>query len=198
MDVLSSRFSIRLTRQPAYYPREVWTLEFPEVELPAEQAEKDLSEIATLNGQLPNPVSHYLRVTRTRTSWGAAGSFGDFVIEVSAGILGGAGTVGLTAGVKTVVDKIKSRAHGVLAGTPLTHVQAADLVRSHIELHYSEPSASLVETESSIELDSGGYQFSFKAPSGLEYGGTVGEIAGTPSCTRVWCRSEEDRLRNRP
>ncbi|MFI8080590.1 hypothetical protein ACIF6L_07370 [Kitasatospora sp. NPDC086009] len=197
MDVLSSRFSIRLTDQLACYPREVWTLEFPEVELPAEQAESDLSEIATLSGQLPHPVSHRLRVTRVRTAWGAAGSYGDFIIEVSAGILGGAGTAGLTAGVRTVIDKIKSRALDGLNAVPLTRDQAAELVRTHIELHYSEPAATLVEAESVLAIETGGFEFSFKASTGLTYGGTVGEIAGTPSCTRVWCKDEGDRPRGR-
>jgi hypothetical protein len=93
--------------------------------------------------------------------------------------------------VQLVIDKIKNRASDNVPGEPLSHEQASALVRAHLAMHYSEDAETLTEIGSAAALDAGVYEFTFKSASGREYGGTVGELAGTPHCTRVWYRSEE-------
>ncbi|MBW5481177.1 hypothetical protein [Streptomyces bambusae] len=190
MEVLSSRIAIRFAPGLHQLPREAWTLSLIEIEVPVEGIKEDLTALTTLDGKHDFPVSNSLSVRTRETNWGASGSFGEFILDLSNEALGGASGVGIVAGIGYLVAKVKGRIRDTFPSQPIDRAQAAELVRTHIELHYAEPSAVLTEVASSTALDTGIHEFTFKSPSGREYGGTAGEIAGAPTCTKVWCRSE--------
>ncbi|MFD3379221.1 MULTISPECIES: hypothetical protein [unclassified Streptomyces] len=190
MEVLSARIAIRLAPGPHQPPHEAWTLSLIEIEVPVEGIKEDLTSLTTLNGTLDFPVSNSLSVQTRETNWGASGSFGEFILDLSTGALGGASGVGIATGIEYVVAKVKGRIQDVFPSQSIDRSQAAELVRTHIELHYTEPSGDLTEVASSTALDTGIHEFTFKSPSGREYGGTAGEISGAPTCTKVWYKSE--------
>ncbi|WP_406187786.1 hypothetical protein [Streptomyces anulatus] len=190
MEVLSARIAVRLTSGLHRPPREAWTLSLIEIGVPVEGIKEDLATLTTLDGELDFPVSNSLSVQTSETNWGASGSFGEFILELSSDALGGAGGMGIGAGIGFLISKVKGRTQSAFPSQPLDRAQAAELVRTHIALHYTEVGEDLIEIASSLALDTGVHEFTFKSPSGREYGGTAGEISGAPTCTRVWYKAE--------
>jgi hypothetical protein len=189
MYVEEARVSVEMVKHLIYYPTEAWTLHLGEIHVNTDDIAKELQSIATLHGQEEYPVANSVRIRQSQTDWGASGSFGEYMIELSNNLGGGIGSVAAIAAIKAAMQKIKSWSSDPSDPESLTTSQACNLLKSHITLHYDVNHEELTETFSSASPGSGIQEFSFVAPNGTEYGGTVGELDGLPRCTRVWSKT---------
>ncbi|MGW0668335.1 hypothetical protein [Streptomyces sp. NPDC002746] len=193
MHVWESRVVVRLADHLIYYPNEAWTLELDHQSLSGDDILNELQRIPTLDGELGIPHSNSIRGSQSQTNWGASGSFGEYVIDISVNIAGGIGAAGFAALVQTVFGRIAK--HSPSPQQPLTPEEARNLLKSHLALHYGVPIEQLTETESTYSLDLSVTELSFLSTDGTEYGGSVGDAGETRRCTRVWRRAATPTVR---
>lgn len=179
---------MQLVQHPVYYPSEVWTLEAGELDGSVDEIIEDLRKITTLDGALAVPAMNTITAREGQTNWGASGSLGEYILQVSSNLGGGVGSVAAVAAIKAALQRIKQRSRDDSLIGELTADQARSLVKSHIYLHYRVLADDLTEKYSSISMEA--MEFSFTDPSGVEYGGATGAIMGVPRCTRVWRKGE--------
>ncbi|MFD9518034.1 hypothetical protein [Streptomyces sp. NPDC059979] len=172
-----------------------WTLELGELDAVGEEIVQELKRITTLDGKLPFPVSHQVTARESQTEWGASGSFGQYMLELSVNYGGGLGAVGTVEVIKAAFKAIRLRSSHPAEQDPLSSDDARALIRRHLSLHFEVPAEQL--TESYCESSSNGqvHTFSFVAADGVEYGGTVGGPDEPDQCTKVWRKSGEARFR---
>ncbi|MFF7300277.1 hypothetical protein [Streptomyces sp. NPDC008265] len=172
-----------------------WTLEVGELDAAGEYIVQELKRVTTLDGKLAVPVSHQVTARESQTEWGASGSFGQYMLELSVNYLGGLGAVGTVEAIKVAFKAIRLRSTNSPERDLLSPEDARALIRRHISLHFEMPADQL--TESYCESSSGGrmHTFSFVAADGVEYGGTIGGPDEPDQCTKVWRKSGEARFR---
>ncbi|MCZ1001470.1 hypothetical protein O1M63_30900 [Streptomyces mirabilis] len=153
---------------------------------------EELRSIAFLGGELEIPESHILSGREGQTNWGASGSFAEYLIDVSADVLSGAGAAGIGVLVHGVFSRIRARPDS--PREPLSIHDARELLKSHISLHYGIPCEGLIEKQSSSSLTDGVKEFGFVAPDGTEFGGSVGG-EDPLRCTKVWRKSADPLMR---
>ncbi|WP_371593202.1 hypothetical protein [Streptomyces virginiae] len=172
-----------------------WTLEVGELDAAGEDVVRELKRITTLDGQLPIPVSHQVTARESQTEWGASGSFGQYMLELSVNYGGGLGAVATVEMIKVAFKAIRLRSSHPVEQEPLSADGARALIRRHLSLHFEVPVEQL--TESYCESSTNGqiHTFSFTAADGVEYGGTVGGPDEPDQCTKVWRKSGEARFR---
>ncbi|MFK0253477.1 hypothetical protein [Streptomyces sp. NPDC090445] len=196
MHVQESRISVRLVEYPIYYPETAWTLEVGELEITSGEILAELGEVATLHGQLKYPASHELKSRESQTSWGASGSFGEYLLDLSVNAGGGLGAIAFSAAIKITFDRIRARAtYTPPPRDPMTPDEARRLLASHISIHYGVSASQLIEKEHKHSPVEQIHEFSFTSPDGAEYGGIVGSPEDPLECTRVWRKSSTPQAR---
>lgn len=195
MRVGESRICVRDVQHPAYFPDVAWTLELGELDAAGEEIVQELRRITTGYGQLAIPVPHQVTSRESQTEWGASGSFGQYMLELSVNYGGGLGAVATVAAIKSALKSIRLRSSHPNEPEPLSSADARTLIRRHLSMHFEVPTDQL--TESYCESSSNGqvHTFSFVAADGVEYGGTVGGPDEPDQCTKVWRKSGEARFR---
>jgi hypothetical protein len=173
-----------MTEHLTYPPHEVWTLELDEVSLTGDDIMRELGRIPTCDDTLEYPHPNSARKAETSTNWGASGSFGEYVLDVSVNLMGGLGAVGVAALVQTIFSRIAKSSNLVLE--PLSRNEAGQLLKSHLALHYGVSVEELTEQQSAMALDEGVVSFRFVTSDGTLYGGSVGALGESRCCTRVW------------
>ncbi len=164
----------------------VFTMEMGDNSFGGEEILEELRNIAFLDGQLEFPEMHVVSGREGQTNWGASGSFGEYIIEISANILSTAGAAGVAFVTHKALSKIKSRNDLPVARLSLD--EARNLLKTHITLHYQVPGEELTEVESTNSLTNGVFDFTFVTPDATEYGGQVGGEEPL-QCTKVWRKS---------
>lgn len=67
--------------------------------------------------------------------------------------------MGIGAGTGYLISKVKGRTQSAFPSQPIDRVQAAELVRTHIALQYTEAGENLTEMASSFAFDMGVHEF---------------------------------------
>ncbi|MGW0833408.1 hypothetical protein [Streptomyces prunicolor] len=186
MYVQESRIIVRIAEHPTNYPTMVFTMEMGENSLGGDAILEELRNIAFLDGQLEFPEMHVVSGREGQTNWGASGSFGEYIIEISANILSTAGAAGVAFVTHKALSKIRGRNEA--SSGRLSLDEARSLLKTHITLHYQVPGEELTEVESTTSLVDGVFDFTFVASDATEYGGQVGGEEPL-QCTKVWRKS---------
>ncbi|MEU6293482.1 hypothetical protein [Streptomyces sp. NPDC046988] len=197
MRAQESRISVALGDDLGYYPDEVWDLGLDHLDMFTEEVIDALSVIPWAEGN--DAPSHSSVTARTgQHNWGASGSFSEIVMQVSLGTAGGVGAAAITEAIKATYQKLKSRAQGDSWRSMPSAEDAARLARSRIYRHYDVAVEKLTVVRSTVDAEAQRYDFEFSHEDGRRFGATVGALAGTPSCTRVWVDGAEPMPRPAP
>ncbi|MGW3312197.1 hypothetical protein ACWDG9_37080 [Streptomyces sp. NPDC001073] len=185
MRAQESRISVELVADLGHYPHEVWDLGLDQLGMFTEEVIEELDAIAWAEGKdYPN---HSTISARTgKHSWGASGSFSEIIMQVSSNAGGGIATVAVTAAIKTVYEKLKSRAYGDTWRSMPDADQAVQIAKSTLYRHYNVAGDRLTVIRLDVDVEAQRYDLEFSHEDGRKFGATVGAIKGMPSCTRVW------------
>lgn len=183
------RISIQLVDSPEYLPGECWTVEVNGAGIQGSGIIEEFERLVTLDGEERHAESHIITTRETRYEWGASGAMAEYMIAVSANLGGGIGAVAAVSAIKSAINRIKKRSGAQDSYAPIGAEQAQSIIKSHIALHYGVHPDQLAEIHSVFEPNNGVREFTFVSDDGTEYGGTMGELEGSPNCTRVWMKS---------
>lgn len=195
MRAQESRVTVALVSDLSHYPYEVWDLALQHLDMFTEEVIDELGTIPWAEGE-KYPRHSTVAAQTGEHNWGASGSFSEIVMQVSTNAGGGVGAVALTAAIKSVYDRLKSRAHGDARRSVPSLEEAALIAKSSLYRHYDVAADGLTVVRSSIDIDAQRYELTFRHEDGRKFGAVVGALAGMPSCTRVW--AEGDDLLPRP
>ncbi|MFJ9567757.1 hypothetical protein ACIRQQ_48040 [Streptomyces fuscichromogenes] len=185
MRAQESRISVALVDSMFHYPHEVWDLGLDSLDMFTEEVIDELDAIRWAE-EKERPL-HGTVVARTgKHNWGAEGSFSEIIMQVSWNAIGGVGAVAVTAAIKTVYGKLKSRAHADVWHSMPSQDQAIEIARSRLHQHYDVAVDRLTVVHSAVDAEAQRQEFEFRHEDGRKFGATVGALAGMPSCTRVW------------
>lgn len=197
MRAQESRISVALVDDMFHYPHEVWDLALDHLDMFTEEVLDDLDAIPWAEGN-EYPNNSTVLAKTGKHSWGAAGSFSEIIMQVSSNAAGGVGAVAVTAAIKSVYEKLKSRADGDVWGSMPSTEQAVEIARSRIHQHYDVAVERLTVLHSSVDVESQRYELAFRHEDGRKFGATVGALSGMPSCTRVWAEGADPLPRPLP
>ncbi|GEJ99330.1 hypothetical protein [Streptomyces sp. 1-11] len=190
MRAQESRISVALVSDLCHYPHEVWDLGLDQLDMFTEEVLEELHTIAWAEGnEYPN---HSTMSAKTgQHNWGASGSFSEIIMEVSSNAGGGVGAVALTAAIKSVYEKLRSRAYGDVWRSLPSADQAVEIAKSALRRHYDVADARLTVIRSEMDAEAQRHYIEFSHEDGRKFGATVGAIKGMPSCTRVWAEGAD-------
>ncbi|MFJ3761113.1 hypothetical protein [Streptomyces sp. NPDC090080] len=195
MRAQESRVSVALTIDLSHYPYEVWDLALQHLDMFTEEIIDELGTIPWAEGKA-YPQHSTVSAKTGEHNWGASGSFSEIIMQVSMNAGGGVGAVALTAAIKSVYGKLKSRSHGDARRSVASLDEAARIARSSLYRYYDVAADRLTVVRSSVDVETQRYELEFRHMDGRRFGAVVGAVTGMPSSTRVWV--EGDDLLPRP
>ncbi|MET9460523.1 hypothetical protein ABZY05_36480 [Streptomyces canus] len=179
-----SRITVQIVPHPTAYPEEVWEVDLEHVDMSTEEILEELSRIAWAEGG-KYPANFVLSGRHGHHSWGASGSFAEFVIQMSSGMGGGLGVLAVQAAIKGAFEKIRKRATRDSWENLASEEEARNLARMKIHAHYDIPLEDLALTGSQADASTATYAFSFTG-LGKKFGAQVTTLEGITCCTKVW------------
>ncbi|MFF9274587.1 hypothetical protein [Streptomyces griseosporeus] len=190
MKATESHIVVALVEDLGHYPYEVWDLGLDHLDMFTEEVLEELHAIAWAEGN--RYPSHYTMGGRTgQHNWGASGSFSEIIMQVASNAGGGVGAVATTAAIKSVYEKLRSRAHGDAWRTMPSEERAVELAKSRLHQHYAVAVDKLTVIRSDMDVQAQRYDIELSHEDGRKFGATVGAIRGMPSCTRVWAEGAD-------
>ncbi|WP_432174562.1 hypothetical protein [Streptomyces sp. Tue6028] len=190
MRAQESRISVALVETLHHYPSEVWELGLVHLDMFTEEVVEELDAIAWSEGnEYPNHSS--ISAKTGKFNWGASGSFAEIIMEVSSNAGGGVGAVAVTAAIKSVYEKFRSRSQSGAWQSMPSPDEAVSIAKSSLHRHYNVAFDNLAVVRSDADAESRRYDFEFSHSDGRKFGATVGAIKGIPSCTRVWAEGND-------
>ncbi|GHF80239.1 hypothetical protein [Streptomyces griseosporeus] len=190
MQAQESRVTVQIVSHPTAYPEEVWEVNLEHISMSTEEILDELSKIAWAEGG-EYPAHFVLRGQHGHHSWGASGSFGEFVLQLSSGMGGGLGVVAVQAAIKSTFEKIRKRAARDSWENLATEEEAQNVARMKINSHYDVALDDLTLVGSDVDAQAAKYAFNFRDAQGRSFGAEVMPLEGIVCCSRIWMRNYE-------
>ncbi|GAB3952919.1 hypothetical protein [Streptomyces sparsus] len=181
----STTVIVNLTEHPQSEPETSWIIALDSLDMSVEDTASQLESLTWLSGE-QYPVMSSLNSRHGVHNWGASSSFAEFILNVSAGGLGGLGAAAVDAAVRDLFGKFRERSAGDQWGNVISEEDAARVALARISTQYGVPSTELTIHKALTDAANCSHEFSFKHADGRAYGAVVGIVEDSPTCMRLW------------
>ncbi|MFJ3911236.1 hypothetical protein [Streptomyces vinaceus] len=185
MEALTTSVIVNLTEYPGTEPEVSWILSLDSADITVEEAIAELRALAWMAGQ-KHPTPNSVRSRQGIHDWGGSSSFAEFVLEMSAGGLGGLSATAIDAGVRDVLSRFRGRARSDAWGDLISEEDALRVARSRVATQYSVAAEDLVVERAEANARDQSHSFRFRHTDGRSFGADVGIVKESPSCMKVW------------
>ncbi|MET3984781.1 hypothetical protein [Streptomyces sp. PvR034] len=190
METLSARVIVNLTKYPRGEPETSWVISLDSLGISVEEAMAELQTLTWMAGK-QYPVMSSLNSRLGIHNWGASSSFVEFVLDMSAGGLGGLSATAIDTAVRDLFSRFRSRARSDEWGALISEEDALSVARSRISTQYSVAVEDLAVQRAEADASDQSHSFGFSHPDGRSFGAVVGIVKDSPTCMRIWREGPE-------